>query len=141
MEAIIRDASSIYVRIKIWQADNTYVERTILGPDVLYWARTRYGQVLFGYNRDGLNAISGVLAKLDDDERNAIQFALDEVANSGLHLPEIEVELGGKEPRYRISYRDVREVVWDDFTDVVTFLRRTRGYSQEGNAVGRQDEP
>ncbi|TAY88085.1 hypothetical protein [Rhizobium leguminosarum] len=133
MQAIITDFSQSFVRLKVWQADGSYVETTSLGQKgVLYWARTKAGKVLCGIDRDGLDAIRSVLGELEQEERAAIVFALQGLRDLRLQQLEVEIDLTAEVAKYKIAYRNPAAdvAVFEGFVAAELPVRLNRGTSQ-----------
>ncbi len=133
MQTIIRDFSKSFVRLKIWQADGSYVETTSLSnKGVLYYARTPSGFPLVGIDRDGLDKILVILGALEKEERAALEFALKDLSGADLEQLEVEVDFTTAPAKYKLTYRDVAADVtmFEHLSDVTEFVRGRRGYSQ-----------
>lgn len=135
MQTIVKDFSRSFVRLKIWQADGSYVETTTLSnKGVLYWARTPSGFPLVGIDRDGLDKILVILGDLEKEERAALELALKDLSEADLEQLEVEVDLTTDTVRYKILYRDpvTDATVFDSFDEADALLRIKRGYSHPG---------
>lgn len=133
MQTIIKEFNESFGRLKVRQSDGTYVETTTVGEKgVLYWVRTRSGQILTGWDLEGLNLILNILAELEKDEHEALHSALTDIIGEGFDQLEVEVNLTKDGPTFALIYRDRDDggLVKVTFENVDDLLRRNVGYLQ-----------
>lgn len=114
MTAIVVEIDKTSACILIRRPNGTEQLQINEKPHIVYWVRTRSGQVLKGMNADGLANILGQLASIDEAAALEIVSEVDAIAELDL-APTTAAISQDESVKYAVGYFEDAEGPWLDF--------------------------